>query len=389
MSLKDLLREIRQGEDSLNEKKLKKIKDQKAKEIQEEIFGDSGSGKTTAESSRSSSPEPEELYNGMSKDELELFAKKIGEKFFFLLLKADLNKTANEQSSFLSDEEKANLEDERYQKLAELAALEDEMAQIYEVLKEKNEEEHKTKMAELEKLKAEFNAGVEVAKEKLEKEFAEVKEKYLEIFGTKDTISDLDTIEKDQGDLIATIEFMEDQNARYNDNLEKINEIKTVLKNLPEELKEKYKDDELYKDFNSRCGNIDDKSCNVAIVDFFTDYSNLKTRAIVDMRALKDKIYIDAKLKEINDQRKERAEMRERNKTRKRPPMGIKKPHVNTRTEREPLLSNFSKQALRLIGSKPKQPAKGGKTVKRRNRKTKRQQKRRKNKSNAKNKCKK
>ena len=74
----ELLFEIRQGEKSIPTMQQEATVAARMQEMQKEIFGDSGSGNTTAESSRSSSPEPEELYNGMSKDELELFAKKIG-----------------------------------------------------------------------------------------------------------------------------------------------------------------------------------------------------------------------------------------------------------------------------------------------------------------------
>lgn len=371
MSLEDLLRDIRQGRKS--ESAMKEEADREAR-MQEmhKLIPDSGSGVTTAETSRSSSPESEVVYNGMSKDELEPIAKKLTKEFFFILLKADLDKTVEEQSSYLSDEEKTKLENKRYEDLAELAALEYDIAQVYKVLNAKLEEE-----------KAIFDVGKESAKDILKAKFEQVKKEYLEIFGTTEIKTELDNSVLEDGNLFTTIKNMESLINTYNDNLQEIIEIITVLENLPEELKEKYN----VKDFNSRCGNKDDKSCNVAIVKFLTQYSNLKKQVIEDMRALKLKVFIDAELKKIEDVRKERAEMRERNKTRKRPPMGIKKPPVNTSTKRKPLLSNFSKLGHSLLGSKP--PSEGGKTVKRRNRKTKRQQKRRKNKSKAKNKCKK
>mgnify|MGYP003984569713 CR=1 FL=1 len=255
----ELLNEIRQGE-SVVIKNFKEIKAQRAKEIQEEIFGNSGSGVTTAESSRSSSPEPEDSYNGMSKDELEIFAKKIGERFSLLALRVEVRKTADEESRYVSAEEKADLENERYQKLAELAALEVEMVKVYKVLKDK-----------LEKEKANFDVGNESAKDILKAQFEEVKKEYLKIFGTGD-------IEKDEEDLIAIMwdqnnllnmkDFMKSRIKEYNDNLKTINKIKSYIKtnidNLPEELKAQW-NKKVYNDFEKQCEDIDDKSCNLTI----------------------------------------------------------------------------------------------------------------------------
>ena len=278
----------------------------------------------------------------------------------------------------MSDEAKTKLENERYQKLAELAALEVEMVKVYKVLNDK-----------LEKEKADFDVGNESAKDILKAQFEEVKKEYLKIFGTGD-------IEKDEDDLIAIMwdqnnllnmkDFMKSRIKEYNDNLKTINKIKSYIKtnidNLPEVLKAQW-NKKVYNDFMDQCKKIDDKSCNLTI------FYNIHAYRLL-MRDMEEKAVIDANLKKINDQKEALLKIKKVSATRKeRSPMELKIPPVKTSTEREPLSSKFSNLARSLLGSNPKQTSEGGKTVKRRNRKTKRQQKRRKNKSKAKNKCKK